>query len=108
MKYLLAFYRHLKNETDIYLEAAEEGLELRLDTFFYDPKTRMYRDEYRDRIGRERFNFNKAFNDIGGDIDSFNCKFQMLMAGLFYYLFHPRKTIRSGVFMIGSKKSHTE
>lgn len=57
MAYFRLLYHHIAGQVLLVLEAKEKGLELRLNEFFYDPKTGTYNSEFRERLlqGAEEF-----------------------------------------------------
>lgn len=57
MVYFRLLYQHIAGQALLVLEAKERGLELKLDEFFYDPKTGAYNSEFRERLlqGEEEF-----------------------------------------------------
>ena len=57
MKYLKAIYRYLCRTNEIFLEALDKGLELKIGDsgeFFYNPSTGKYDDTLRERLLEKR------------------------------------------------------
>jgi len=54
MKYFKLSYRNISNEYGIIAESYDQGLEFKLDQYFFNPQTRTYNRELGERLAQEK------------------------------------------------------
>ena len=94
MKQFREMYGVISKFDDILADAYNMGIEIRAGHFFFDPKTKLYNSELRERmleVQKERVNVSES---LKGDnfYDRFENKLSYWFAEFTSYLFHPVKT----------------
>ena len=89
-------YNLLRDYNHLIKEAQSQGFIVKLDKFFYDPRTKSYNDEFRKRMKKVSDKFlerNPVQLDTKYNLETVICTVQYAAALFSYNIFHPKRHI---------------